>query len=155
VAEWSNAAVSKTVIGASLSRVRIPPPPPFLDRSRRKAAPRGRGTGRDARSGLRTLTGSNWLPTSPPLFLARAVATLHIRSAGATHVRRRAVALANVVGSNWLHVGPPSPDALRCKAALPAKTPGQIYKPRRIRTGNSTGRQLFQLTQMRRSNRAN
>jgi len=28
VAEWSNAAVSKTVIGASLSRVRIPPPPP-------------------------------------------------------------------------------------------------------------------------------
>ncbi len=30
VAEWSNAAVSKTVIGASLSRVRIPPPPPVF-----------------------------------------------------------------------------------------------------------------------------
>jgi hypothetical protein len=27
VAEWSNAAVSKTVIGATLSRVRIPPSP--------------------------------------------------------------------------------------------------------------------------------
>ena len=30
VPEWSNGAVSKTVVGASLPRVRIPVSPPFI-----------------------------------------------------------------------------------------------------------------------------
>ncbi len=68
VAEWSNAAVSKTVIGASLSRVRIPPPPPVFHVSRRKAAPTGRHMCADGQSALRTRSGSNWLPTGPPAF---------------------------------------------------------------------------------------
>ena len=33
VAEWSNAAVSKTVMGVSSSRVRIPPSPPIFFKS--------------------------------------------------------------------------------------------------------------------------